>query len=113
MKREELIRALRHMAAETGSLACLGCGYEHSCSIRGCAIIKEAIEELRKMDLPSNPPMTLEELREMDGEFVWVERSCNDWHDFCAWAFVHKKHYVCRPVAGPELFFDDYGTTWR
>ncbi|MDE7260973.1 MAG: hypothetical protein K2N78_02760 [Oscillospiraceae bacterium] len=73
-----------------------------------------SLNQLREIaSPPSNPPLTLEELREMDGEFVWVERSCNDRDDFCAWAFVHTKYHVCRPVAGPELFFDDYGTTWR
>ena len=28
MKREELLRALRRLSVETGSLACLGCGHE-------------------------------------------------------------------------------------
>lgn len=30
MKTEELITALRGLKVETGSLACLGCGYEHN-----------------------------------------------------------------------------------
>lgn len=48
MTRPELIRALRGMKAETGSLVCLGCGYEHNCSTQGCAIIRAAAEELEK-----------------------------------------------------------------
>ena len=68
MRREELLRALRRLAVETGSLACLGCGYEHNCSIHGCAVIREAAEALEE---PPNAPLTLEELREMDGEPVW------------------------------------------
>ena len=50
MTRTELIRALRRMKAETGSLVCLGCGHEHNCSTQGCAIIRAAAEELEKMD---------------------------------------------------------------
>lgn len=47
MKKSELIRALRRVKVETGSLACLGCGHEHSCSVHGCAIINEAIAQLK------------------------------------------------------------------
>ena len=32
----------------TGSLACLGCGHEHNCSTRGCAIIREAADQLEQ-----------------------------------------------------------------
>lgn len=49
MDRKELIRALRGMKAETGSLVCLGCGHEHNCDIQGCAIIRAAAEELEKI----------------------------------------------------------------
>lgn len=46
MKKQELIKALKHLKVQTGSLACLGCGYEHSCSYKGCAIIRKAIAKL-------------------------------------------------------------------
>lgn len=46
MKREELIQALNHLKAQTGSLACLSCGYEHNCSTKGCRILREAAEQL-------------------------------------------------------------------
>ncbi|MDE7260972.1 MAG: hypothetical protein K2N78_02755 [Oscillospiraceae bacterium] len=73
MTRDSLIKELQRIAV-LDKFRCMGCGYEHSCSLRGCAIIKEAIEELRKMDPPSNPPLTLEELREMGLlEWLWVE----------------------------------------
>ena len=48
MNKSELINTLRNLAVETGSLACLGCGFEHSCSGHGCAIIKEAAERISK-----------------------------------------------------------------
>lgn len=53
MSHEELLRALRRLSVETGSLACLGCGYEHNCSIHGCAVIREAVEALK--ELPNDP----------------------------------------------------------
>ena len=48
----ELITALEHLKVETGSLACLGCGYEHNCSTHGCAIIRAAAERLQKEAAP-------------------------------------------------------------
>lgn len=42
----ELITALQRLEAESGSIVCLDCGYEHNCDIHGCAIIREAEEKL-------------------------------------------------------------------
>lgn len=42
MERNKLVKALKRLKVETGSLACLGCGYEHGCSVHGCAILREA-----------------------------------------------------------------------
>ena len=50
MERLELINALRRMKAETGSLVCLGCGYENGCSVKGCALIRAAAEELARLN---------------------------------------------------------------
>ena len=47
---EALLVALRRMQVETGSLGCLGCGYEHNCSIHGCAIIREAVKALEALE---------------------------------------------------------------
>lgn len=47
MKIGKLILALNGLKVETGSLACMGCGYEHNCSTNGCAIIREAMEQLK------------------------------------------------------------------
>ena len=46
MKSEELIQALNCLKVQTGSLACLGCGYEHNCTTKGCRILREAVEQL-------------------------------------------------------------------
>lgn len=43
------MRALRGLKVQTGSLVCLGCGYEHHCSTRGCAILRNAVEHMELM----------------------------------------------------------------
>ena len=44
MDRKLLSSRLREMATNTGTLNCLGCGYEHSCSTRGCAVLRKSAE---------------------------------------------------------------------
>lgn len=46
LNREDLIQHLRRNMVETGSLMCLGCGRENSCSTRGCRILREAADQL-------------------------------------------------------------------
>lgn len=46
MRDEDLLAALRRLKVETGSLVCLGCGYEHNCGIHGCAILRKTISWL-------------------------------------------------------------------
>ena len=50
MTDQELIKALRRLMVQTGSLACLGCGYEHSCGVHGCAVIRQAAERLAELE---------------------------------------------------------------
>lgn len=47
MEIKALIKALRRVSIETGSIACLGCGHEHNCGTGGCAIIREAADKLQ------------------------------------------------------------------
>ena len=44
----ELIQALNRLKVQTGSMACLGCAYEHNCSTKGCRILREAVAQLEK-----------------------------------------------------------------
>ena len=44
MEHKELTAQLRRMSVETGSLMCLGCGYEHNCGIHGCALLRQAVD---------------------------------------------------------------------
>lgn len=70
MEMEKILKALRHLKVETGSLACLGCGHENSCSTKGCAVIREAIEMLEQ--LQDHEPVTPEEAKHMDYDKVWI-----------------------------------------
>ena len=44
----DLITALRRIAVQDQH-RCLGCGYEHSCSIHGCQIIRAAADRLKEL----------------------------------------------------------------
>lgn len=49
MKTQEIIKALRRMAVNTGTLNCLGCGYEHNCGVHGCRVLREAADRLEQL----------------------------------------------------------------
>ena len=49
MNDKEMLQALRRLGVETGSLACMGCGYEHNCGVHGCAIIRDAAERIEEL----------------------------------------------------------------
>lgn len=51
---KELVAALRSLKLQTGSIACLGCGHEHNCSTSGCALIREAADQLERLNDFSN-----------------------------------------------------------
>ena len=53
---EDLVAILRHVSVETGNLACLGCGHEHNCGTRGCALIREAADRLDASRAPTLTP---------------------------------------------------------
>ena len=46
MNRDEIVAGLRRLRVETGSIACLGCGWENSCGVQGCRIMQEAADML-------------------------------------------------------------------
>lgn len=46
MERDEIASGLRRQRVETGSIACLGCGWENSCGVHGCRILREAADML-------------------------------------------------------------------
>lgn len=46
LNQKDLIKALKRMKVETGSLICMSCGYEHNCGVHGCRILRETISML-------------------------------------------------------------------
>nr|DAT60205.1 MAG TPA: hypothetical protein [Caudoviricetes sp.] len=54
MNDKELLAALGRLKVETGSLACMECGYERSCGVHGCAVLRAAEERLRELLRPSS-----------------------------------------------------------
>lgn len=52
MSDRELITSLRRLKVQTGSIACLGCGYEHNCSIHGCRIMRLTADRLEQLTGP-------------------------------------------------------------
>ena len=40
---------MKKLKVQTGSLACVGCGYEHNCSLHGCAILRNAAEHMEAL----------------------------------------------------------------
>lgn len=48
MRIETIIKQLRRIMADNHR--CFGCGYEHSCSTRGCAIMRNAADRLEEQE---------------------------------------------------------------
>lgn len=63
MDLETTFAALNQLKVETGSLACLGCGHEESCSVRGCAILRAAETHLHT--LQAERDAAVEQLRKL------------------------------------------------
>ena len=49
MNYEDIVKWLRSKKVETGSLLCLGCGYEHNCGISGCAVMRAAADAMENL----------------------------------------------------------------
>ena len=49
MTNDEIVKWLRSKKIETGSLLCLGCGYEHNCGIHGCAVMRAAADAMENL----------------------------------------------------------------
>ena len=60
MRDEDLLVALRRLKVETGSLVCVGCGYEHNCGVHGCAILRKTIARLEETLAEGSPSSVME-----------------------------------------------------
>ncbi len=73
--------------------------------------LAQAEKDGRLVVLPPNDPLTLEELREMDGEPVWIIPICGS-GGFCTWMLVDAEYELCREAHGEMAVFENCGKTW-
>ncbi len=57
-------------------------------------------------------PLTLDELREMDGEPVWIVPMRGS-GGFCTWMLVDAEYELCREAHGEMAVFENCGKTWQ
>lgn len=79
-------------------------------------LFMEMINHAPTIAPPPNDPLTLEELREMDGEPVWVgdpyDQMVGRYGLVWAKPGFHQETYNVRLVGGIVAHFSDYGKTW-
>lgn len=66
-------------------------------------------EKLCREARDKNPPLTLEELREMDGEPVWIAKMDGSGG---VWMLVDAEYELCREAHGEMAVFENCGKTW-
>lgn len=73
----------------------------------------QQIKSAPTVTLPPNPPLTLDELREMDGEPVWIQ-SLND--EFGEWILIQKidvgKTCAFAAIGATRDYSVGFGKTW-
>lgn len=148
MDYQKTMQALKRLRVETGSLSCFGCGHEHNCSTQGCAILRNAVshmeaalanydhlsaltkqqaEDIQALErvctlTPPNEPLTLEELRKMDGEPVWVvydqdaAKTTPGFAPLTLWALVEVTKdsvFLTNNLGGRTAYADDQDLAWE
>lgn len=78
----------------------------------GMVFALHMVESAPTIAQPPNDPLTLEELREMDGEPVFIKRIGSDHPDDRAWTLVDAEYGLCKTVDGIKAFFEFYGKSW-
>ena len=71
----------------------------------------DAIVEKLCRDTEKGKPLTLEELRGMDGEPVWIVPMRGS-GGFCTWMLVDAEYELCREAHGEMAVFENCGKTW-
>ena len=72
-------------------------------------LFMEMINDAPTISPPPNDPLTLEQLREMDGEPVWV---CDPDGSMGMFALVDVRNMVCRTPRGGWAIFENFGQAW-
>lgn len=75
-----------------------------------CQTAKEAVEKWEHRAEPPNAPLTLDELRQMDGEPVWIHAP--EIPQRQGWAIVEGFDDEAMYIAYAELTLDGYGKYW-
>ena len=73
--------------------------------------LQQLLEFVPEIALPPNAPLTLEELREMDGEPVWIIPMRGS-GGFGTWMLVDAEYELCREAHGEMAVFENCGKTW-
>lgn len=93
-------------------IACKECGVS-----TGWGTVEEVTAAWNRRAQPTNEPLTMEQLREMGYEWVWVERIGNGELPKSVLKYINGYGYVLAKhqkvkICDICLFFDDYGKTW-
>jgi hypothetical protein len=75
METREITKQLRRLAVESGGTRCLGCGFEHGCSLHGCAVLKMAADMLERLNDfgTSQAAKLLMQLTEERKKHEWID----------------------------------------
>ena len=79
----------------------------------GLDMAVKALEDVTVKDVGKNEPLTLDELRKMDNQPVWIEDVGEyKWHG-SGWASVDLEHCLVRKASnGNPVFFERYWKGW-
>ena len=105
MTREEAIKVLRTESIELGGSAPSVCRFWEALDMAVSALQQQ---DSADKDFGKNEPLTLEELRDMPCEPVYIVVGCASWWDIVSYAGME---YLYLKVEG-SLPFRDYGKNW-
>ena len=104
MTREEAIKVLRTESVEIGGNAVSVARW-----LTALDMAIKALEDVPDKDVGRNEPLTLDELRKMDGEPVWVQSPGVP--EYGRWAIVEGVGENCL-FLHDDFTCHDYGKTW-
>ena len=104
MTREEAIKVLRTESVEIGGNAVSVARW-----LTALDMAVKALEDVPDKDVGKNEPLTLDELRKMDGEPVWVQSPGVP--EYGRWAIVEGVGENCL-FLHDDFTCHDYGKTW-